>query len=136
LTRVLYDTNVVLDVVLGRQPHYGASAAALNAAGDGRVQGFVAGHAVTTIAYLLQRQQGSGEARRTLVHLMSQLQVAPVTDRGVRLALAAAMPDFEDAVTAMAAAEAQMDVVVTRDFADFVGTPVPAVRPETFAAGL
>ena len=136
MTRVLLDTNVVLDVVLVRQPYFLASTAVVDAAGDARVEGLIAGHAVTTVAYLLQRERGAAHTRSTLVHLLSQVRVAAVTDEAVRLALSAPMSDFEDAVTAMVANEANVDVIVTRDTRDFVGSPVPAVLPETFLAGL
>lgn len=136
MTRVLLDTNVVLDVVLVRQPHAATSAAVLNAAGDGRIDGLMAGHAVTTVAYLLQRERGAVQARSTIAHLLSQVRVAAVTDESVRLALSAPMPDFEDAVTAMVANEAHVDVIVSRDARGFAGSPVPATLPEVFLASL
>jgi predicted nucleic acid-binding protein len=136
VTRVLLDTNVVLDVVLVRHPHFLASTAVVDAVGDARVDGLVAGHAITTVAYLLQRERGSARTRSTLAHLLSQIRVAAVTDEAVRLALSAPMSDFEDAVTAMVANEANADVIVTRDASGFLGSPVPAVLPETFLASL
>ncbi len=56
--RVLYDTNVVLDVLLQRQPHYQASVAALDVVEkqSAIVEGYIAGHAVTTLDYLLRKQ--------------------------------------------------------------------------------
>lgn len=53
--RVLYDTNVLLDVVLLRAPFVDASAAALDLVARRAVEGFVAGHIVTTIAFFVQR---------------------------------------------------------------------------------
>lgn len=50
MKRVLYDTNVVLDVLLSRNAHMEASALALDAVGTGRVEGYISGHAVATIA--------------------------------------------------------------------------------------
>lgn len=84
MRRVLYDTNILLDVILRREPHLGASAAVLEHAAVGTVEGYVAGHAVTTIAYLVQRERGAAETRRTLAHLLSKLRVAPVPSaRGI-----------------------------------------------------
>ena len=95
--RILYDTNVVLDVLLARREHLAASAAALALVEAGRIEGYVAAHAVTTIAYLLQRQVGTARSRAVLAHLLSRLRVAAVTERTVRTALSA-FHDFEDAV--------------------------------------
>ena len=136
MRRVLYDTNVVLDVLQARRPHLAASAAALNLVEAGRVEGYVAAHAITTIAYLLQRQVGAARSRVVLADLLSRLQVAAVTERTIRTALAGAFRDVEDAVCHAAALEARAELIVTRNLADFVPGTVPAVLPETPLAAL
>ena len=52
MKRVLVDVNVVLDVLLDRQPHVEASAAVWAAIETGSSEGLLAAHAVTTIHYL------------------------------------------------------------------------------------
>jgi predicted nucleic acid-binding protein len=49
MKRVLFDTNVILDVLLDREPHVEASATAWATAETGRVEGMLAAHAVTTL---------------------------------------------------------------------------------------
>jgi len=53
--RVVYDTNVVLDVLLQRDPHVQASARAVDAAGCGQVEGYLVGHAITTVPALCNK---------------------------------------------------------------------------------
>lgn len=132
MRRVLYDLNVILDVLLRREPFLPASAAALDAVTQPDTEGFLSGHAVTTIFYLLRRNVGTEEAHELLAHLLARLKVAPVTDSGVREALARRFKDFEDAVTVCAAEEVGATVIVTRNPADFARSPVPAVLPEVF----
>ncbi len=55
MKRVLFDVNVVLDVLLDRKPHADASAAAWAAVETGTAEGFLAAHAVTTIHYLIRK---------------------------------------------------------------------------------
>jgi predicted nucleic acid-binding protein len=131
---VLYDTNVLLDVLQARQPHLAASAAALNLADTGQVEGYVAAHAVTTLAYLLQRQAGATRSQVILADLLSRLHVAAVTDRTIRTALAGPFRDFEDAVCHAAALEAGAELIVTRNVEDFAAGAVPAVLPEVLVA--
>ena len=50
MKRVLFDTNVVLDVLLDRQPYVEASAAAWAAVVAGAAEGMLAAHAVTAAA--------------------------------------------------------------------------------------
>ncbi|MBI5014433.1 MAG: PIN domain-containing protein [Deltaproteobacteria bacterium] len=132
MRRVLYDLNVLLDVLLRREPFVRASAAALDSVTQQGTEGFLAGHAVTTLFYILRRNVGPEEAHELLAHLLARLKVAPVTDAGVREALARKFKDFEDAVTVCAAQEVEASVIVTRNPADFARSPVPAVLPEVF----
>jgi predicted nucleic acid-binding protein len=129
MKRVLFDTNVLLDVLLAREPHLTDSARALDAAASGQVLGFIAAHAVTTIFYLLERELGGPRAKAVLGGLLGPLVVAPVTDATIRIALAGPLADFEDGVTLAAAQEVGAAVIVTRNGKDFVGGGLAAVHP-------
>jgi hypothetical protein len=100
----------------------------------GVVEGYVAAHALTTIAYLLQRQVGTKASRTVLADLLSGIRVAPVTEAVVRRALSSDLRDFEDAVCDAAAQEVDAIAIVTRNVADFAGSAVPAVLPIAFLA--
>ena len=132
MKRVLYDVNVILDVLLKREPHFRASATALDAVTQGEVEGYIAGHAITTIAYLIQRQLGPSKSRTVLTHLLSKMHVTPVTDSAIRSALHSRFSDFEDAVSHAVAEEARISVIVTRNVRDFSKSAVPVVLPEVF----
>jgi predicted nucleic acid-binding protein len=130
LRKILLDISVVLDVLLDRRPHTAASAAVWAAAETGAAEGLLSAHAVTTIHYLVSKERGAAVARRTMNAILSVLRVAPVDSKVIQSALALAWPDFEDAVTAAAAAEAGCDLIVTRDPAGFPHSPVGVVTPE------
>jgi predicted nucleic-acid-binding protein len=136
LKRVLFDSDVLLDVLAQRQPFVIASAQALNTVTQEQVQGYVSGHAVTNIFYILRRQIGSEAARELLSRLLQRLQVASVTDEVIRQALQSSIVDFEDAVTSAAANIAGLEIIVTRNTSDFVTSSVPAIMPEEFLATL
>jgi predicted nucleic-acid-binding protein len=133
---VLFDSDVLLDVLAQRQPFVIASAQALNTVTQEQVQGYVSGHAVTNIFYILRRQIGSEAARELLSRLLQRLQVASVTDEVIRQALQSSIVDFEDAVTSAAANIAGLEIIVTRNTSDFVTSSVPAIMPEEFLATL
>jgi hypothetical protein len=77
---------------------------------------------------------GVQEARFALGSLLTQLRVAPVAESTVRLALASAMHDFEDAICHAAAREVGASAIVTRNVDDYAGSIVPAVLPGIFVA--
>jgi predicted nucleic acid-binding protein len=134
LRRVLFDSGVLLDVLAQRQPFVVTSAQALNTATRPQVQGYVVGHAVTNVFYILRRQVGSETARQLLSKLLQHLRIADVTDEVIRAALQSAMTDFEDAVTSKAAKIAGVEVIVTRNTSDFASSVIPAVLPVEFLA--
>jgi predicted nucleic acid-binding protein len=134
LRRVLFDSDVLLDVLAQRQPFVVASAQALNRMTQPQVQGYVSGHTVTNIFYILRRQVGSAVARELLSRLFQHLHVASVTDEVIRIALQSSITDFEDAVTSEAANAAGVEVIVTRNTPDFAVSSIPAVLPEEFLA--
>ena len=134
MRQVLFDSDVLIDVLAQRQPFVTASAQALSRVTQPEVQGFVSGHAVTNIFYILRRQVGSETARELLSRLLQHLQVASVTDEVIRAALQSSMTDFEDAVTSEAANAAGVEVIVTRNTPDFAASAIPTVLPEEFLA--
>ena len=134
MRRIPFDTDVLLDVLAQRQPFVVTSAQALNVVTQPQVQGYVSGHAVTNIFYILRRQVGNETAHELLSRLLQHLQVAGVTDEVIQAALQSSMTDFEDAVTSEAANVSGVEVIVTRNTSDFVTSSIPAVLPEEFLA--
>jgi predicted nucleic acid-binding protein len=129
---VLFDSDILLDVLAQRQPFFVASVQALNTVTQPQVQGYVSGHAVTNIFYILRRQVGNAAAQELLSRLLQHLCIASVTDEVIRAALQSSMTDFEDAVTSEAANAVGVQVIVTRNTSDFDASSIPAVLPEEF----
>lgn len=136
MRRVLFDSDVILDVLLQRQPHFAASALALDTVAQRKVDGYLAGHAVTNLFYLLRRPLGRQKSREALTVLMTKLQVAAITDSVIRAALASPFSDFEDAVTHSAAEVAEVEIIVTRNIKDFREALILVMLPEVFLATL
>ena len=130
MKRVLFDTNVVLDVLLDRQPYVEASAAAWAAVETGVAEGMLAAHAVTTIHYLVRKERGNAKARRIVSAILRVFGVAAVDAAVLQEALELPWPDFEDAVTAAAARTAGCEFIVPRDPKGFRGSPVRSLTPE------
>lgn len=136
MRRVLFDSDVLLDILAQRQPFVVASARALNTVMQNQVQGYVSGHAVTNIFYILRRQVGNEVAHELLAKLLQHFQVASVTDEVIRQALNSPIKDFEDAVTSAAALTAGLEIIVTRNTPVFVASLVPAMLPDEFLTTL
>ena len=134
--RVLLDTNVVLDVLLQREPHVEASAAVLAVVESGIVTGLLGATTVTTIFYLVEKALGARRARKHVETLLSLCEIAPVGEDVLREALTLGLPDYEDAVLHVAARQAKAQGIVTRDQQGFKRAELPVYTPDELLATL
>jgi predicted nucleic acid-binding protein len=134
--RFLVDLNVVLDVLLDREPHAAASAALWAAIEGQRAEGLVPAHGFTTIFYLVAKDRGRAEARRVIADLLTVFGVAAVDEGVLRRATTLELADFEDSVAAAAAEATDCEAIVTRDPRGFARSPVEAVEPLLALAAL
>jgi len=136
MKRLLFDVNVVLDVLLDRAPFADASSDVWAVVERGDAEGLLSAHAFTTLHYLNAKAVGGRMARETTDALLSVFEVAGVDDAVLNTALALNWGDFEDAVTAAAAKRSKCEAIVTRNPADFKGSAVRVLTPSEALAWL
>jgi predicted nucleic acid-binding protein len=132
----MVDVNVLLDVVQRREPFYRASAEVLSRIMDCDATGYLPGHALTTLYYVTKRFAGKEQADQVVDLMLATMEIVPEGKPQFLHARSLAFFDFEDAVVASAASSAGCERIVTRNVADFAGSPVPAITPEEFLADL
>lgn len=128
--KVIYDLNVVMDVMQHRDKFYIASAAALSKSLEGECEGIIPGHAVTTLHYLLTRYADKQKADEGVDYLIDNFVIVNAETETFRRARQLAISDFEDAVVTAIAIKAKCDVIVTRNVTDFKHSPIQALMPE------
>ena len=130
---VLIDTNVVLDVLLERQPFYDDSLAIFQLVDTERIRGYLSATSMTNIFYLLRKAGNNSAAAYLMMDELSDLfTVAPVSKTTVAAALSLRWRDFEDAVQFIAARENNAAYIITRNTQDFSSGHIPALTPEQF----
>ena len=127
---MLFDTNVVLDVLLDREPFATTAARLFSHVERGAMPGYLCATTVTTVHYLAHKALGAEQARAKLRNLLRLFEVAPVNRTVLEGALASRLPDFEDAVLHEAALHVGAHGIVTRDPAGFKGARLPVYAPE------
>lgn len=130
----LVDTNVVLDVLLDREPFSEDSADVLSRAERGDIRGLVCATTVTTLHYLCRKVLGGRKTQRELKALVSIVDVAAVNRAVIDAALASTIEDFEDAVLAASGESAGADAIVTRNKRDFATASIAVYTPAEFLA--
>ena len=126
---LLIDTDVLVDVALGREPHAAASGELLSLIEKGHAAGFIAWHSLSNFHYLLTSARGSSEAREFLRDLLLFIDVAPTSTSSASYAIGLPMRDFEDALQVSAAVACRADAIATRNIRDYAKSPVKADTP-------
>ena len=134
--RVLLDTNVVLDVLLKREPWVSDSAAAWRASDEGRIIGHITATTLTDIFYVARRLTGLDVARQAVRTCLDAFEVCIVDREALEKAEAMAGSDFEDNLQIACAVIATLDAIITRNKDDFEGAPIPALSPSELLAKL
>ena len=127
---MLFDTNVVLDVLLDREPFATIGAHLFSQVERGMVPGYLCATTVTTVHYLTHKALGAEEARHKVRNLMRLFEVAPVNRAILEAALASRLAQFEDAVLHESALHVGAQGIVTRDPAGFKGARLPVYAPD------
>lgn len=134
--KVMFDTNVVLDVLLAREPHVDAAAKLFALVDTGVIEGSICATTATTVYYIASRSFGRERAHAQVRELLVLFDVAHV-DRGVLDgALDLDFADFEDAVLHEAARAGDMAAIVTRNGRDFAHATLPVFGPEELLAAV
>lgn len=130
--QVLMDTNVVLDVLLQREPWYKTAAIIWQAADEKHIVGYVTACALTDVFYIAKKIKGSATARTAVSLCLEAFEICPVVRETLTAALTLPGRDFEDNVQIACASLAGLDAIITRDAAGFQAAPLPAFTPTTF----
>lgn len=135
--RVLFDTNVLLDVLLEREPHVQAATRLVALVDNGRIEGSICATAVTTLYYLGARDLGRRRAHEQVRTLLGVFEVAPVDRDVLQRALDDdGFSDDEDAVAHEAAQAAGVSAIVTRNGRDFAKATLPVFEPLELLAAI
>jgi predicted nucleic acid-binding protein len=130
--RVLLDTNVVLDVALEREPFDAAAVRILDASDFDRMHLFITASMATDVYYLVSKSKGRETAIEFLADLLNLVDVCQVDKNILSEALNSDFSDFEDAVQNAAAIESRVEIIVTRNKADYQTSPLTVLAPDEF----
>ncbi len=134
--KVLFDTNIILDVLLDRKPFSEHALFLMSKVEKSEIDGFLCATTVTTIHYLLSKYLDKEKAIESINSIMALFEIASVNRLVIRNALESKFTDFEDAVLHEAARHAGAKYIITRNIKDFKKTKIPAFTPTEFLSML
>ena len=132
MDRILVDTNVVLDL-LGKRESFLKEAQELFTLGDkGKVKLFVSALTFANTYYILSQQLKISSARKVLRQFKVLVEVVPIDDKVIELALDSEFKDFEDAIQYYSAIENGVKIIITRNQKDFKHSKIPVLTAKEY----
>ena len=119
MQKLFADTDIVIDLLSARQPHYQYAAELFSLADKGNLKLFVSSLTFANTHYILSRQLSSAKARKLLFKFKTLVTLLEVNDKILELALSSDFNDFEDAIQYHTALENELSVIITRNLKDF-----------------
>lgn len=123
--RVFVDTDVILDLLLAREPFFPAAAALFLLIQDGEIEGYTSPVVFANLFYILRQGMSPPEALISLRKLRLLLGVLAVDEKTIDRGLASSFADFEDAIQYYTAVAHNLDAVVTRNKKDYKTAEIP-----------
>lgn len=130
---ILIDTNIILDVLLKREPYVNEAQIIMEKCANREIIGYLAAHSIPNLFYILRKSYTKKERREFIKNLCDIFCIA---DLNVEKILSAIdneeFSDFEDSLQEECAVEVMADYIVTRNPADYKKSRVPIIEPTEF----
>lgn len=137
MTKLLIDTNIVIDVLALREPFYQSAAQVFSLGDKARLELSVSSLTFANTNYILSRHKSHLEAREILRRFRILVKVLPLTDKIIDLALNDRnFADFEDGIQYYTAVENNLDIIITRDLPGFKESKIPVMSADGFLFSL
>ncbi|HDP68062.1 MAG TPA: PIN domain-containing protein [Candidatus Marinimicrobia bacterium] len=128
--RILFDTNIILDVLLLRKPYYTSATFLLSEVEQGKIEGYLCPTTITTIGYLITKVKGTSEAKRLIKNLLNIFKLTQLPQQVFEAACNHKISDYEDAVLHESARLSNIEGIVTRNIKDFKYASLKVYDPE------
>ena len=132
MINILLDTNIVIDLLASRDPFYAEAAELFSLADKKSLKLSVSALSLANTHYILSKFTNDQEARKILRNFKVIVDILPLDDKVVDLALNSDFKDFEDAIQYFTAIENNQKLIVTRNKSDFKESKIPIMTAGEF----
>lgn len=132
MEKIFVDTDIVLDLLSGRLPHFNYAAELFSLADENSIKLYVSSLTFANVNYILSRQLSAVQVRKMLLKFKTIITVLSVNDKIIELALASDFHDFEDAIQYNTAIENGINILLTRNLKDFKKAEISILTAQQF----
>lgn len=133
MSKLLIDTNIVLDLLAKREPFYNGAAQIFSLADKNKLELAISSLTFANTNYVLSRLKSAQEAREILRRFRILVKVLSLNDKIIDLALNDSnFKDFEDGLQYYSAVENEQDIIITRDLNDFKESKISVMTADEY----
>ncbi|MCH7414503.1 PIN domain-containing protein [Belliella sp. R4-6] len=133
MKNLFIDTNIIIDLLARREPFFEDAAQLFSVADTNKVKLSVSSLTIANTSYALLKQMNSKKAKSVLRNLRLILNILPLNDGIIGLALEdEKFSDFEDGLQYFTALEYRQDMIITRNLKDFKNSKLPTMTAKQF----
>jgi predicted nucleic acid-binding protein len=129
---VFLDTNVLMDVLLERQPFAADAQRLWFLAERGKIRGMVSALSFPIVYYVVRKMRGPDFAMRMLKDLRDTFHIVACDEQILHQAMDAKLSDFEDAIQYFSALRVNAVSMVSRNPHHYPKSSLPILTPEEF----
>jgi predicted nucleic acid-binding protein len=135
MRRVLFDTNVILDVALKRELFFQEAAELFLLIDAEKISGQITATTVTDIYYISRKEMGHESSINFIVDLIKIVEVIGIDKAIILSAFQSKIVNLEDATQEEASLNNYVDTIITRNKKDFKGM-IKVLTPKEFLSEL
>ena len=128
--RILFDTNIILDVLLNRKRFVELSSNLVGMVENNTIEGYLCATTITSLDYLIAKSINKKQAKIEIKKLLTIFNIAGVNATVIELSVNSTFDDFEDAVQYYSGECCEVEGLVTRNAKDYKNTKLPIYTPD------
>ncbi len=135
MSRLLIDTNIVIDLLSKRDKFYDEAADLFSRADKKELELTISSLTFANTNYILSKLKSAKEAKEILRKFKVLVELLSLDDKITELALSDDnFQDFEDGLQYYSAIENQIEIIITRKKRDFKNSKIPVLTAKEFLA--
>lgn len=130
--KTFIDTNILLDVVVKRIPHYTYSSYIWDFVKKDLIQGYISAITINNLYYILKKIIGNDLSGKFIDEILEDFIVVSLTRDILKQARMIKNKDYEDAIQYFSAINAGCEFLITRNKKDFLSAGLNIISPKEF----
>ncbi len=132
MKNLLIDTNIIIDLLAKRNNFYQEAQQLFTLADENKINLYISSLTFANTHYLLCKELNAEETRKILIKFKLLVNILPLDDKIIELALSSDFKDFEDGLQYYTALQNKLEIIITRNKKDFRTAKLPILTAKEY----